>query len=657
MGLELRKGNCPAVAAIISDVGLFEVSLSICHRAKDMAWRTHRDLWTGAGILVAPLRPRDAFRLFRMLSAFSTVFWNMLHKFCVKNGCTVWEKTVFFFLRLTVLLPWFRGAKLARVYLSEGAARSAAGCEQATGDLRVDLLLRRVSECLAGRLVTFPELVSHHPVVPDGFGKLHVRAAVDALSLLGLVEMIPGIASRWPGLGRCSRCGSTRELYCVGSCAICGSACVRCTRCSSLGPMTSCTWLFHMPIERAQCIQQSEQVDVIPQIPFPLTKTQKRASERVCRFLESSDSWQFLVWAVCGAGKTEVVCDAIAAALRLGGTVLYVVPRQTLASELYLRLAGYFPSIQIGLRTGSKRVGPTDAKLTVCTAHQTLRLKHLADLVIFDEIDAYPCQPGSYLERAVERSVRPKGKIVYLTATPDGSLFERVRTGKLPFALIPERHHGRPIPVPQIVIVSCRRKSGSFKIDARVDRALRRDCLIGKVLYRSPTRAMHRIPCGLDGTNPAVTTSLLKAEICLLCLAASLSPALLFVPTIGLVEKYRNALKSESMNCWKGIAWGFCCSRLPGNDEVVSRLRNGEIDCIVTTTVLERGITVPRVNVIVAGADSPVFDERSLVQMAGRAGRSPDCPTGTVVFMVERVTRQVERAIRMIEFMNERIRT
>ena len=85
------------------------------------------------------------------------------------------------------------------------------------------------------------------------------------------------------------------------------------------------------------------------------------------------------------------------------------------------------------------------------------------------------------------------------------------------------------------------------------------------------------------------------------------------------------------------------------------QLREGSITSAVTTTVLERGVTIPGVDVIVLRADSSVFDARSLVQMAGRAGRTSECPTGRVIFVVERTNREVEAAIKMIEFMNDRL--
>jgi competence protein ComFA len=54
----------------------------------------------------------------------------------------------------------------------------------------------------------------------------------------------------------------------------------------------------------------------------------------------------------------------------------------------------------------------------------------------------------------------------------------------------------------------------------------------------------------------------------------------------------------------------------------VLAFRNGEIDILVTTTILERGITVKKADVHIFHADARVFTSTALIQMAGRAGRS-----------------------------------
>lgn len=73
---------------------------------------------------------------------------------------------------------------------------------------------------------------------------------------------------------------------------------------------------------------------------------------------------------------------------------------------------------------------------------------------------------------------------------------------------------------------------------------------------------------------------------------------------------------------------------------------------LLSTTVLERGVTVPGCQVLVLGADHIVMDAATLVQMSGRAGRSPEDPTGIVWWISEEWTEAQRRAIREIKEMN-----
>src|SRR5699024_11776304 len=82
-----------------------------------------------------------------------------------------------------------------------------------------------------------------------------------------------------------------------------------------------------------------------------------------------------------------------------------------------------------------------------------------------------------------------------------------------------------------------------------------------------------------------------------------------------------------------------------------------EIFILLTTTILERGVTFPSVDVAVLDAGHDVFDEAALVQIAGRAGRSPDDPDGEVVFFHDGKTESIVDAVRSIKTMDKRARS
>ena len=74
----------------------------------------------------------------------------------------------------------------------------------------------------------------------------------------------------------------------------------------------------------------------------------------------------------------------------------------------------------------------------------------------------------------------------------------------------------------------------------------------------------------------------------------------------------------------------------------------------MTTTILERGVTVPRCAVAVLAAADPEFSASALIQIAGRAGRAADSPDDPVAFFSDRYTLAMLAARRQIVMMNGR---
>ena len=67
---------------------------------------------------------------------------------------------------------------------------------------------------------------------------------------------------------------------------------------------------------------------------------------------------------------------------------------------------------------------------------------------------------------------------------------------------------------------------------------------------------------------------------------------------------------------------------------IVEEFRNKEITMLVSTTILERGVTFPFVDVFVLESNHRLFTKSALVQISGRVGRSKERPTGTITFSI-----------------------
>ena len=73
-------------------------------------------------------------------------------------------------------------------------------------------------------------------------------------------------------------------------------------------------------------------------------------------------------------------------------------------------------------------------------------------------------------------------------------------------------------------------------------------------------------------------------------------------------------------------------------------LRNKELPGLLTTTILERGITIPNVQVAVVGAEQQIFDKGALIQIGGRVGRSAEFPTGDFTLFHNGITYAMDDA-------------
>ncbi|MDR2833852.1 MAG: DNA/RNA helicase, partial [Streptococcaceae bacterium] len=90
----------------------------------------------------------------------------------------------------------------------------------------------------------------------------------------------------------------------------------------------------------------------------------------------------------------------------------------------------------------------------------------------------------------------------------------------------------------------------------------------------------------------------------------------------------------------------------PQRLEKVEAMRKQKIQCLITTTILERGVTFADVSVIVLGANHHVYTKSSLVQISGRVGRKLSRPTGRLIYLHDGKTKAMIQAKKQIQEMN-----
>ncbi|MCT1403780.1 DEAD/DEAH box helicase family protein, partial [Paenibacillus sp. p3-SID867] len=343
-----------------------------------------------------------------------------------------------------------------------------------------------------------------------------------------------------------------------------------------------------------------------------LSAAQSAAAGAALRFLAeppeggSAGPARFLIWAVTGAGKTEMIFPLLQSILDAGGRVLVAAPRRDVVLELAPRLSKAFPEETVVTLYGGSPDRWKRGSITLATTHQLLRFKRAFDLVVIDEIDAFPYHNDPMLDYAAKGVCKIGGKYIYLSATPPTPLQREASAGRLPHAKVPARFHGHPLPVPQkLKILTVNRCLQEKKLSPLLVRSLSASLSRGAQVFLFVSRIKHIDP---------------------------------------ILKLLRKAIANMPIEGTSSID--------PERASKVMSFRNREIRLLVTTTILERGVTVPKSDVFILDADSELFDEAALIQMAGRAGRSKDDPAGRVVFAAPQWTRSQSTAVRQIKAMN-----
>ncbi|MCD7893290.1 MAG: DEAD/DEAH box helicase [Erysipelotrichaceae bacterium] len=295
-----------------------------------------------------------------------------------------------------------------------------------------------------------------------------------------------------------------------------------------------------------------------------------------------------LVLAVCGSGKTEIVYEVIAYALSKGHRVCFCVPRKELVKELYERITYAFKGITIGVLYGGRQEN-SDAQFIVCTMHQLYRFENK---IGFQLMIADEVDAFPFYGNEVLQQIFNRvclGNYIKLSATFNS---EDVKDEQL--LIMNRRYHDVDLPVPRCLIVPSS---------------------LQKILALQLIKRMHK-------------------------------KCIVFVPCIADVDNLVRYFKAHHIKA-KGVS-----SIHENNQFVIQEFKQNKIDIVVSTTILEHGITIEDVQVIVLSGEHSLFDSRTLIQIAGRVGRKPDHPTGYIYILSAVKTKSITSCINKIKELN-----
>jgi len=398
--------------------------------------------------------------------------------------------------------------------------------------------------------------------------------------------------------------------------------------------------------------------------PPELTRDQAAAVASISARLDQRRYGGFLLHGVTGSGKTEVYLRVIERALERGLGALVLVPEITLTPQLVRRYRSRFgEGLAVWhsgltdrerfdqwrlLRSGEVRVAIGVRSAVFAPVHD------LAVIVVDEEHDTSFKQergfPYNARDLALLRASRAGAVAVLGSATPSLETYDNAANGKLERLVLSAR--ATALPMPRVDVVDLRRhrmgpgeqRVVSGPLHAALHETLSRgeqailflnrrgfapsltctacgwvrrcdDCAVSLTLHKRPAGLVCHY-CGARQRLP---------ETCPACGAPDLKPV-----GIGTekAEEILRALFPEARvaRLDRDVASGR------GAEEVLERLRSGEIDVLVGTQMVTKGHDFPRVTlvgVLLADVGLHMPDFRAaehsfqlLTQVAGRAGRS-----------------------------------
>ena len=388
----------------------------------------------------------------------------------------------------------------------------------------------------------------------------------------------------------CHRCqNSNRRLFYTYYSEHFNENVTYCLNCVHLGAMTNQTPLKAIDIESTmdRCHYA---------LKFELSEAQRRASDAIVDATASCKN--VLLNAVTGSGKTEITFASIKVARQAGKRVAFIAPRIDVVKEVYMRLREAFSATRIDLKYDGVKI-EFEHQFLVATVQQLYNYKTHFDLIIVDETDAFPLTTDDELMRAITHAATDVHSIIFMTATPSKRMMRFL--GEHETIAIAKRYHGHPLAIPDTYWMN----------------------IIKDIRKGKPNNYLFDL---LD--------LIIQKE----------RKVLVFVPEIELMHMLEVILNQHFENI---------TSVYSGDDArytKVEAMRESHIKILLTTTILERGVTFPFLDVIVIGAD--YYDFSSLMQICGRVGRKIEDPHGHIYFFSEFNTLGIKKTIRTIKELN-----
>ena len=324
--------------------------------------------------------------------------------------------------------------------------------------------------------------------------------------------------------------------------------------------------------------------EIINRLPFKLTKAQIRVLEEIDNDMESKKNMNRLLQGDVGSGKTVVAMVAAYKAVKCGYQVAIMAPTAILASQHLESFKSLFDELQIRCEllisaiTKKKKEellqrlknGEIDILIgTHAIIEDNVEFNNLG-LVVTDEQHRFGVKQRT---KIVEKGQNPD--VLVMTATPIPRTLALILYGDLDISIIDELPPNRK-----------------------------------KIETYAVTKGLE------DRVNNFIKQQINEGRQCyVVCPLVEESEEMDLKSVIELYEKYKTEIFSEYK-----VEYIHGKMKAKDKDNIMDRFKNGKIDILVSTTVIEVGVNVPNASIMIV-EDAQRFGLAQLHQLRGRVGR------------------------------------
>jgi ATP-dependent DNA helicase RecG len=364
-------------------------------------------------------------------------------------------------------------------------------------------------------------------------------------------------------------------------------------------------------------------------LPFQLTDSQKKCAFAILKDLEKTVPMSRLLEGDVGSGKTVVGAMAALSVVKNGHQVAFMAPTEILAKQHFKTVSELLKNfdVKIGMLTGKDaricKDGETfevskksfngdleNGQIDIATGTHSLIQKNIEfkdlGLVILDEQHRFGVEQRDHLIK--NKKLVPH--LLSMTATPIPRTLALTVYGDLDLSLIDEMPKNRK-KVKTIIVEPSQRKEayefikkevaggkGVFVIYPKIESQATKAAALAKIISEKGQMSGSFVP---QNYGPISLSSLAINEV------------------KALKEEYEKLSKEIFPDLRITMLHGKM--KAPEKERIMLDFKKGEIDILLSTSVVEVGVDVPRATIMmIEGAER--FGLSQLHQFRGRVGRS-----------------------------------